>query len=266
MKPYKETITLNRNRRGCYILDTVKGCSGGLLNGGKGCYGDCYAKNIADRYGFDFLNLKDRKIENKNDQLFLFGLKDRTHTDRIIKQIRSIEMPFVRVGEMGDPSENWEHSLDVCNSISQAGKQIVIVTKHWKIIPEKLLKDMKRLNLCINTSISALDNDEQIQHRLHEFFRLKNYCNSVLRIVSCNFNKENKEGSERSILQDELFKHTPNIDTIFRPRKDNPLLKNGVIKASKVKFLGSSVNASVFNKETFFGLCKDCKEMCGIYK
>jgi len=165
---------------------------------------------------------------------------------------------------MGDPSEDWDHTIDVCNTISQARKHIVIITKHWNLIPDKLLNKIKRLKLCINTSISALDNDEQIHRRLHEFYRLKNYCNSVLRIVSCDFNKENKEGICRSIIQDELFKHNKHIDTIFRPSNNNPLILNEIINTRKVKFLSSEVLASVFNKETYFGTCKECPDMCGI--
>ena len=165
MKNYKETITLNKNKRGCYILDTVKGCSGGILNCNKGCYGDCYAKNIADRYRFNFLDPKNRNINNEKYQMFLFGLKDQTHTNKIVKQIKSMDMPFVRIGEMGDPSENWEHTIYVCKEISSSGKKIVIVTKHWNLISDNILKDISCLDLCINTSISAIDDDEQIHMR-----------------------------------------------------------------------------------------------------
>jgi hypothetical protein len=264
VKTYKETITLNKNNRGCYILDTVKGCSGGVQHGGRGCYGDCYAKNIADRYGFDFCKLKNRNLENKTDQFYLFGLEDITHTDKIIHQIKAADMPFIRIGEMGDPSEDWEHTIDICNAVSLAGKPIVIITKHWKIIPDKLLNKIHRLKLCINTSISALDNDVEIQHRLNQFYRLKNYCNSVLRIVSCDFNKDNPEGAGREVLQEELFKHNKHIDTVFRPSKNNPFVLRGVINTKKVKFLNSTVLASLHNEETYFGKCQDCPDMCGI--
>lgn len=67
MKTYKDKISLNKNARGCYIIDTVKGCRGGSLYGGKGCYGDCYAKNIADRYRFDFASVVRREFQ------FVFG-------------------------------------------------------------------------------------------------------------------------------------------------------------------------------------------------
>ena len=236
MKNYKSKITLIKNSRGCYILDTVKGCSAGALFGGNGCYDDCYAKNIATRYGFDFENVQSRKFENEDDgQMYFFGLSDKTHTNEIIGQIRAADMPFIRIGEMGDPSFDWENTIEVCREIAVAGKPIVIITKHWKPIPDALLLDIA--GICINTSASALDTDEQTEYRLAQFERLKPYCNSVLRIVSCEFNQDNSEGLRRSKIQDRLFAHEPVIDTVFRPSAHNHFVVNEIIKVEKVRFL-----------------------------
>lgn len=264
MKTYKGTLTINKNSRGCYIMDTTKGCSYGSAHGGKGCYSDCYARKIADRYGFNFGKTVNREFVNDENQFYMFGFSDRSHKYQIIKQIKSIDMPFVRIGEMGDPSDNWDHTLSVCKEISVAGKPIVIITKHWKIIPESFLDDVSKLDLCINTSVSALDSEEQLQHKLTQFSRLKEVCNSVLRIVSCDFNKENEEGLKRSSVQDKLFEITPHIDTIFRPSPDNPFVINKIINVKKIKFLRKDVLASVFNKDTYFGMCNTCPDMCGI--
>ena len=264
MKIYKEEITLNKNSRGCYILDTIKGCCSGVRHNKQGCYGDCYAKKIADRYGFNFGKSIDRKFIEDNEQLFFFGLNDASHSSKIINQIKAIDMPFVRIGEMGDPSENWEHTLKICNEISRAGKPIVIITKHWKKIPDQLINNLKTINLCINTSVSALDTKAEIDYRLNQYERLKKVCNSVLRIVSCEFNRDNLEGIERHNIQEQLFKKENIIDTIFRPSKDNIFVLNNVIKVKKVKFLKKIVLASVHNDKTYFGNCKDCPDMCGI--
>lgn len=264
MKVYKEAITLNRNNRGCYILDTVKGCPAGALNEGKGCYGDCYAKNIASRYGFDFEQVRERRFENGTDQIYLFGLSDKTHTNQVLREIRAADMPFIRIGEMGDPSLDWEHTLEVCGETAKAGKKIVIITKHWKAIPEPLLKEAAKLDLCVNTSVSALDNEKELEHRLGQFERLNRVCNSVLRIVSCDFNKDHPDGLDRSIIQDGLFKMGPFIDTVFRPSAKNPFLVKGIIKAREVKFLRAEVLASVYNKNTYMGMCQDCPDMCGV--
>lgn len=266
MKTYKESITLNQNSRGCVIIDTVKGCTAGSLYGGKGCYGDCYAKNIADRYGFDFLKVKTRKFEEDQDQFYLAGFKDEEHKNRIIREIKACDMPFVRIGEMGDPSLAWEHTLKVCEEIAAAGKPIVIITKHWKSIPAKDLKRVAALKLCINTSVSALDNQGDMEHRIQQFERLKPYCNSVLRIVSCDFNRENADGFDRAIIQEELFKIGGEnaLDTVFRPSANNHFVVKGIIKTEKVKFMRSMVLASVYNKDTYRGMCQTCPEMCGV--
>ena len=266
MKTYKDEITLIKNSRGCYILDTVKGCTAGNLYGGRGCYADCYAKNIADRYGFDFLRVRLRKFSSDDSQYMLFGFKDETHLNKILRELKAIDMPFVRIGEMGDPSLAWEHTIGICQDITPAGKPIVIITKHWKPIPENLLDKVSKLELCVNTSISALDEEEEIVYRLEQFERLKRVCNSVLRIVSCDFNKEHSDGLDRHLVQEELFKIAGStvIDTVFRPRPDNPFVKKNIIKTSKVKFLRAEVLASVRNPNTYFGMCGTCPDMCGI--
>lgn len=265
MKSYKSEITLIKNSRGCYIMDTVKGCPAGSLFGGRGCYADCYAKNIAKRYGFDFEDVKLRDFENDDEQLWLFDFKDRSHTEKILKEIRAANMCFIRIGEMGDPSLAWEHTFDVCEEIAPAGKQIVIITKHWKVISENLLHVLPRLPVCINTSVSALDDDALLDHRLEQYERLKKVCKSVLRIVSCDFNKEHADGFDRSIVQENLFKLANGncIDTVFRPTKDNPFVTKGIINTKRVRFLGSQGLASIYNPETYFGACEDCPQMCG---
>jgi hypothetical protein len=264
VKIYKAKITLNKNSRGCYILDTIKGCPGGSLYEEKGCYGSCYAKNIAMRYGFDFEKEIARKFENENNQLWMFGLADKTHTNKIIREIELVNMPFIRIGEMGDPSVNWRHTISVCREISVAKKKIVIITKHWETIPDNCLKEIERLGLCINTSVSALDNDEELDHRLKQFERLKNCCNSVLRIVSCDFNKEHSDGLDKCFIQNELFKMGNCIDTVFRPSVNNIFVSKNIIKVEKIKFLKATVLASIFNKKTYLGRCDNCPEMCGL--
>ena len=264
MKTYKDEITLIKNNRGCYILDTVKGCSICQKEKPNGCYGDCYAKNIASRYGFNFSNPVNRGFSRDTKQLYLFDFQDTNHENKIINRIESMDMPFVRIGEMGDPSGDWGHTLEVCKIISQAKKPIVIITKHWDSIPDNALGPIGKLNLCINTSVSALDNEQELEHRLTQYERLKAVCNSVLRIVSCDFNKDHADGLDRSIIQGELFKMEKHIDTVFRPSANNPFVLKNIIKTKKVKFLNSKVLASVFNDNTYLGDCNNCPDMCGI--
>lgn len=249
MKAFKADITLSRNARGCYILDTVKVCS--FVNAkSEGCYGDCYAKHIADRYRLDFGHIVRRDF------------KDDKHLKKIIREIKAASMPFIRIGEMGDPSWDWEHTLSVCEKIKPAGKPIVIITKHWVPIPDKLLPMLE--GICINTSVSALDEQDELAYRLQQHERIKPHCRAVLRIVSCNFNMDNHEGQERAWVQNNLFQNDHIIDTVFRPSPTNNFLVRGVIKAEKTRFLRSTMLASVYNPKTYFGACDSCPEMCGV--
>ena len=251
-KPFGAVLTLARNSRGCYILDTVKGCS--VVNTRRGgCYGECYASNIAKRYRLDFGNPVCRKPESTE------------HMDAVLQQIRRADMPFIRIGEMGDPSENWEHTLGLVAYIKdRTDKAIVIITKHWKPIPDSLLPIVS--GICINTSVSALDAPGEIAYRLGQFERLKKHCTSVLRIVSAKFNPENEEGRERAKVQDSLFVMggVGALDTVFRPSAGNDFLARGVILAEKRKFLGTEMLASVYREDAYFGYCDKCPDLCGV--
>jgi len=259
---YKSIITLNKNNRGCYILDTVKGCSyAGVKSGG--CYGDCYAANIAKRYGFDFSNPVKRYFIEDDQQLYFNDFHDVKHEATIINQIKNIDMPFVRIGEMGDPSDYWEHTFDVCKNISIAMKKIVIITKHLKTIPDNLLYLLND-NIIINTSISALDSKKQIKHRLKQYNRLKPYCKSVLRVVTCDFNLKDNLGIYLNKIQNKLLKNDSVIETIFRPSMKNDLVQNHTINVIMKQFLKSEVLCSIRDKNVFFGYCSECKEMCGV--
>jgi len=254
---YKSIITLNRNNRGCYILDTVKGCSYARLNP-SGCYGNCYAANIARRYGFDFGNPVKRYFIEDDQQLYFNGFNDIKHESSIIRQIKNIDMSFVRIGEMGEPSEYWEHTLDICSHILVARKKVVIVTKHFKTIPNKLLYKLNK-DIIINTSISALDSKKQIKHRLEQYNRLKPYCKSVLRVVTANFKIKHFDKIQSELLDNENI-----IETIFRPDPKSDLVVDGVIGIRKRMFLKGEIWASSRIKDAYFGYCKDCKEMCGV--
>lgn len=263
MKSFKNIITLNKNSRGCYIVDTVKGCRI-CSTKPRGCYDDCYAHNIAFRYRIDFNNPVLRSFITDRTQLYFMNFHDEKHESEIVRQIKKIDMPFIRIGEMGDPSENWEHTINVCRVLSLAKKPIVIITKHWNTLKDSMLRDVEKLGLYINTSISALDSDSEIEHRFNQFNRLKKHCNSILRIVSCDFNCKNKEGIKRRETQEKLFQNDNILDTVFRPSVTNRLVTEGVINVKKVKFLRANVLASVYNNNAYLGDCLHCPDMCGI--
>lgn len=252
MKRYSNTITLSHNSRGIWDLDTVKGCKYGIALDSKGCYSACYAASIAYRYGIDFSNSTLRRFDSKQ------------HERQIIDRIKKADLDFIRIGTMGDPSESWGHTIDICFKIKQPGKHIVIITKHWETIPQYLIPAFKKLKIIVNTSISALDTDEQINHRLEQYNRLKPVCKSVLRVVSCDFNLLNIQGLICNNIQNRLFKNQNVIDTVLRIPENHYLVKNGVVKLTSCNYISSKTTATLKNKNAFLGYCKDCPEMCGV--
>lgn len=252
MREYSSKISLTKNSRGIYSLDTSIGCSSGMANETGGCFGDCYAAKSAKLYGYDFSKTVYRYFENEK------------HRRQILAKINKVTLDFIRIGTSGDPSENWEHTLSVIKDISTCNKQIVIITKHWTLLSDEQLNFLTNLNICINTSVSALDKPEIINRCLYQFERIKKYCKSVLRIVSCDFNLENETGLQLSILQKSLFTYSPTLDTVLRLNKSNLLIKNGVINVKKATFLGKNALISKLNNSTYFGKCSTCHEMCGV--
>lgn len=205
MKTYKNIISLCKNERGIWDLDTIKGCSSGLAESKNGCYGDCYAYKTAKRYGIDFSKSIERHFVNDK------------HRQYIVKKIEKIDMPFIRIGCSGDPSENWEHTISIIehlrynNQLSlfsvESQKQIVIITRHWNILTDVQIERLSKYNVCINTSVSALDNDKLILNSLKQYNRLKPFCKSVLRVVTCDFNYNNEQGKIMAEIQRMLLKN-----------------------------------------------------------
>lgn len=252
MKEYSNIISLVKNGRGVYCLDPVMGCASGMTANEGGCYNDCYAAKAAARYGYDFSKSVLRHFES---------LK---HKRDITYQISKIKMPFVRMGCSGDPSENWEHTLSICRAIKSCNKEIIIITRHWNLLTDEQLQELSRMNICINTSISALDDYIMLSTSLDQYNRIKPYCKSVLRIISCNFNTSNPTGLQLSIIQDNLFKNESTLDTVFRPSKNNHFIADGIINVKGEIFNGKPQLASKMNRKTYMGKCGSCQEMCGV--
>lgn len=262
MRNYNTAISLIKNKRGIWDLDTIKGCSSGLKNNPLGCYNDCYAFKTAKRYGIDFSNSVERHFLDYN------------HLNHVIRSIEKVDMPFIRIGCSGDPSENWEHTINIITKLRNKSqlslfnydskKQIVIITRHWNKLTDSQLNQIKSFNICINTSVSSLDNEFLRNECLAEYERLKPFCKSVLRVVSCDFNLNNKKGLKLSLIQNELFKNESVIDTVFRPSKSNEFVINQIINTSKMAFMKSKALVSKQNKKAYLGKCSTCLEMCGL--
>ena len=252
MREYSNKIALIKNSRGIYGLDTSIGCQSGMSQSTGGCYNDCYAAKSAKLYGYDFSKTVLRDFESER------------HKREIVSEINKIKLDFVRIGCSGDPSENWEHAIKIIKIIQRANKEIVVITKHWTTLSDRHLEFLNTVNICINTSVSALDSPAQLKKVVEQYKRIKPFCKSVLRIVSCDFNSENETGKKLSDIQHHLFKHEDTIDTIFRPSKNNKLVTDGIINIKTGVFNGHKATVSKFNKKTYAGKCANCQEMCGV--
>lgn len=252
MRSYPNRISLTENDRGVYCLDTSMGCASGLQHNKKGCYNDCYAAKSAKLYGYDFSKTVLRYFDNKR------------HERQVIHQISKIKLDFVRIGCSGDPSENWDHTINICRVICHANKEIIIITKHWTNLTEAHLAFLATINVCINTSVSALDPPELLANSLEQYKLIKKYCKSVLRIVSADFNIDNETGHKLAKIQADLFKKEATLDTVLRLNPKNELVTSGIVNVKKSKFLGKNALVSKFNKKTYLGKCSTCKEMCGL--
>lgn len=252
MREYSNTISLTKNARGIYSLDPSIGCASGMTNELGGCYGDCYAAKSSKLYGYNF-----------SKTVFRYFINDK-HRRKIINQINNISLDFVRMGTSGDPSENWEHTINIIKQIDKCNKQIVIITKHWNNLNQSQLEYFAKINVCVNTSVSALDKKEIYTNAINQYNILKKYCKSILRVVSANFNLENEIGHELALIQKELFNNENTLDTILRVNKKNKLVKDNIILVENSKFLGKNALISKYNKSTYFGKCSTCHEMCGL--
>lgn len=252
MREYSTNISLTKNARGIYSLDPSIGCRSGMENERGGCFNECYAAKSAKLYGYDFSKTVLRSFANEY------------HRRLTINQINRIPLDFVRMGTSGDPSENWGHTISICKQINFCNKQIVIITKHWTVLDEEHLQYLSKANVCINTSVSALDKPEILHRCLEQYLRLKTVCKSVLRIVSCDFNLNNERGHTLAKIQSELFKNYPTLDTVLRVNKRNKLVRDGVINVRTSDFLGKKALISRYNPSTYFGKCSTCHEMCGL--
>jgi hypothetical protein len=262
MKKYKPYLSLQQNSRGIWDFDTTKGCASGINLNEKGCYGDCYSARAAKVYGYNFGVSIDRYFKN-ND-----------HRVEIVNKIKKIDMPFIRIGCSGDPSENWQHMINIIKQLRHEdqlslfdykfSRQIVVITRHWNILNDAQLHQLSEFNLVINTSVSALDEVHLITNALNQYNRLKPYCKSVLRVISCDFNLTHELGRKKERIQKRLFENDNTIDTIFRSSKNNEFVLSGLINAYNGVFMGKKTFISKYNRKTYSGHCISCKEMCGL--
>lgn len=250
---YRNTLTVAMNRKGVVDVDTVKGCQHGMAaypNGG--CYGECYAAKTASMYGINFNVSVIRRLFAGN-------------VARIVSCLHYAPSSWYRIGTAGDPSFAWEHTVRTCETLHYAGKTAVIITKHWNPLEDVQIARLALLGAVVNTSVSALDTDEELNHRLLQLNRLREAgVRSVCRVVTCAFGGS-PWATDRAERQRYLLSLAPVIDNPLRAGKNNPLAKQGEILVTKRKdAVGGGHSVSVHCPSVYLGTCENCPDQCGV--
>jgi hypothetical protein len=265
MKQYLPRLSAQVNRKGVLDIDSVKGCSMGMAhypNGG--CYGLCYAAKVSKFYGYDFSKSVSRKLSSDNvKQLTLFDCKTIYGKKNISNIVKTNALKWFRIGTMGDPCHDWELTLLLCEWLGKY-KIPVAITKHWVTIPVAYIDRFKKCGTVFNTSISALDTDDEIEHRLEQFNRLKKHgIRSVLRVVSCKFG-DTENGKMLHNKQEEILKNWPLIDNPLRiPCTDGRVVSGDIITVKKMD-MNVKTSVSINDESTYIGKCNQCKDQCGV--
>lgn len=250
---YRKYLTAVLNGKGVLDVDTVKGCSLGLQAYPQGgCYGECYAYKTAKRYGIDFSRSVSRKLFRSNRTDVFIIVKDHSAT-------------WYRVGTAGDPCHDWNNTIDVLQFLKKTGKTPVIITKHWIPLTDNQLVKLKDLSAVINTSVSAFDTEQELDHRIEQIGRIR-YAGikSIVRVVSCQFGSS-EWGKQRKEKQDYLLSFANVIDNPLRASKSNKLVERGDILLSKhQESIGGGKFVSLHSDDIYLGTCGDCPDQCGV--
>jgi hypothetical protein len=253
VRRYKPVLTVSENRKGVLDVDTVKGCAVGIsAYPDGGCYGECYAYKTASLYGIDFTTSVSRRMT-------------RQQWPSIFCAVRDHYASWYRIGTAGEPSHDWENTIDVCESLAGTGKVPVVITKHWTPLSDDQLIRLRRVNAVVNTSTSGLDTDAQIKHRVRQMGRLRDAgIRSVCRVVTCNFGAS-EWARERRERQEYLLSLAPVIDNPLRASKSNPRVISGdIVLTRHNESVGGGKLVSLHSKSAYLGTCERCPDQCGV--
>ena len=251
---YKSLLTVSKNFKGVLDVDTVKGCTMGMLAYSDGCYGECYANKTAKQYGIDFSKSVSRLLTEKNTITCFYAVKNHYNT-------------WYRVGTSGDPSHDWENTISVCETFKDTKKVPVIISKHWREISDSQLARLSRLSAVINTSTSGMDTDQEIKHRVEQIKRIASFgMASVNRVVTCRYgNTEWGRGCQDK--QEYLLSVGKIIDNPLRTGRKNKHVINGdIIAETNANSVGGGKFISLHKKGIYIGNCKKCPDNCGVKK
>lgn len=253
LRRYLPRLTAVENGKGVLDVDTVKGCTIGMnAYPIGGCYGECYAAKTAHLYGIDFATSVTRK-------LMPFDWRS------VFCTVRDHPGSWYRIGTAGDPSHDWDNTLDVCEQLQGTGKIPVIITKHWEALSDDDLARLNKLGAVVNTSTSGLDSDAESKYRVRQIERLRDAgIRAINRVVTCDFGAT-EWGQERKEKQDYLLSIGPVIDNPLRASKQNQRVIDGDIKLQRIEdAIGGGKFVSLHSDSVYLGKCESCPDQCGV--
>ena len=252
--PYLPVLTANENLKGVLDVDTVKGCYSGMAAYPvTGCYGACYAATTAKMYGRDFTVAVARRPAPWSWR-------------EVWRQVRDFHANWYRIGTAGDPCHDWQNTVEVCEMLKSTGKHPVIITKHWQVLDDVQLARLLAVSAVINTSVSALDTDAELRHRLRQIDRIRAAgLKSVARVVSCNFGRT-EWALERAAVQADLLKLSPMIDNPLRiPASDQRVINGHLIVDRIAEAVGGGKSVSLHKPDVYLSTCVGCPDQCGAH-
>lgn len=251
---YHDALTVTTNRKGVVDVDTVKGCTLGMRAYPEtGCYGECYAQKIAHRNGIDFGTSVSRGLVDQQQ-----------HRDVLIRQLIDTCMPWYRIGVMGDPCHDWDHTINMINVLRHAKMTAVIITKHWLPLSDHHISRLLDLDVVVNTSTSGMDSDAEIKHRVGQTERLRSFgIKSVNRVVTCEYG-DSEWAQNCAAKQDYLLSLRPVIDNPLRASRLHPRVLSGeVILTRRPDSIGGGKLVSLGSDSAYLGHCSTCPDQCG---
>ena len=253
LRKYKPVLTVSENQKGVLDVDTVKGCTIGMqARPDGGCYGECYAAKTAHQYGIDFTLSVSRKLTpwNRTDVFFA---------------VKNYHASWYRIGTAGDPSHDWDNTLEVCEFLRDTGKIPVIITKHWIPLSNSHVERLVAVSAIVNTSTSGLDTDAQTKYRVGQIERLRAAgVRSINRVVTCDYSGNSDWSIDAKTRQNYLMSIDPVIDNPLRATRANQRVASGEIKLTRVaSAIGGGKMVSLHHGGVYLGTCDKCPDQCG---
>ncbi len=132
----------------------------GCLPASQVCYGSCFAARESFRLGVDF----GIRVENTLDEDCF-----RADLDRL-----PVRQRYLRNGWHSDPSWRWMLAARVAEVIHDSGRLTCFVTKSFTTMTPDVAKRLVDVDAEVRVSVSALDTDAQLRHRLASIVAYQN--------------------------------------------------------------------------------------------